>query len=149
MSVVADFGSMTVHADLLLAAPCERVYRALTDPARLAQWWGSPERYRTFDWKLDLRPGGRWSCQVDDPARPGQSVRGEYRVVEPPRALEYTWCPSWEGFATTLVRIDLEVEGAGTRLRLRHTGFATAAACQGHGAGWELVLGWLAEQGLD
>lgn len=143
MSVVGDLGARTVRADLLLAAPPERVYRALTDPARLARWWGSSEHYRTFDWKLDLRPGGQWSCQVDNPARPGQSVRGEYRVVEPPRLLEYTWSPSWEGFATSLIRIELVAEGAGTRLRLHHGGFATEEACRGHAAGWELVLGWL------
>jgi uncharacterized protein YndB with AHSA1/START domain len=148
MSVVADMANSTVHANLFLAAPRERVFRALTDAKRLAQWWGSPELYRTFDWKIDLRPGGAWGCQVDNPATPGQSVRGEYRVVEPPRLLEYTWCASWDGFTITLIRIELEMEGAGTRLVMRHSGFATPEACRGHTAGWERVLGWLVKQGI-
>jgi hypothetical protein len=41
--------------------------------------------------------------------------------------------------------------GTGTRVRLRHYGFAGHPAAADHGQGWKLVLGWLqafVEKGL-
>jgi uncharacterized protein YndB with AHSA1/START domain len=38
-------------------APRELVFKAWTDPERLAQWWG-PKGYELQISKLDLRPGG-------------------------------------------------------------------------------------------
>jgi len=153
MTAIADPAAGAVHASLRLEAPVERVFRALTDPKRLAQWWGQADQYRTSDWQVDLRPGGAWSCRTQS-LRPGEeisgqgSVRGEFKRVEPPRLLEYTWSPSWDGFATTLVRIELTPEGAGTRLKLRHTGFTSAAVCEDHARGWTGVLGWLEAKGV-
>ena len=64
MTAVADVQARTVHATVEIAAAPDAVFRALTDPDELARWWGSPELYQTHDWNLDLRPGGKWSCQA-------------------------------------------------------------------------------------
>ena len=58
---VASAGSSIV-AEIEIAAPPDIVFDALTTPADLAAWWGAEGVYRTHDWKLDLRPGGEWSC---------------------------------------------------------------------------------------
>jgi len=142
-SVVADVATRVVHGHIVIRAPRERVFAALTDPRQLASWWGSEETYRTSDWVVDLRPGGAWSCQAEG-ARGRSTVRGAYRVVEPPSALELTWEPSWEGFATTTIRYELDVVPEGTRVRIRHWGFATSDACEDHARGWTRVFGWLA-----
>ena len=47
----------TIQSEIFIEASKERVFEALTDPAELAQWWGTDEMYWTHDWKLDLRPG--------------------------------------------------------------------------------------------
>ena len=143
-TAVADIVAGTIHAVVEIAAPPERVFRALCEPEELAAWWGSADTYRTFDWSIDLRPGGRWSAsartQTDENI---STVRGEYRTVEPPRVLEYTWEASWEQFVPTLVRIEIEPTPVGARVTVIHSGFAAAAAREGHAEGWKRVLGWL------
>jgi uncharacterized protein YndB with AHSA1/START domain len=142
-TALVDVQGGTVRASVEIAAPPERVFRALTEPGELAAWCGSPDEYRTHDWKVDLRPGGRWSCQARS-AEGGGEVRGEYVAVEPPRLLEYTWEPSWEQYRQTIVRCTFEAVPGGTRVSLVHRGFAAGESAQGHADAWTRVLAWLA-----
>lgn len=144
-----DAPSGTIHVTVEIAAPPVRVFHALTVPHELGVWWGSPETYRSHDWEVDLRPGGRWSVRTTAVDGGESTVRGEYLTVEPPLCLEYTWLASWDGAQPTTVRIELEpaeVSGvAGTRLVLTHTGFAgRVAAGEMHAGGWPGILAWLA-----
>lgn len=134
-----------VQAVAEIEAPPERVFDAITDPKELEAWWGADDLYRTSDWQIDLRVGGAWSCMAKN-VHDGRvtTVRGEYLAVERPRLLECTWLASWEGFARTVIRYDLEPIAIGTRLSVLHRGFPTPEACNGHAAGWTNVLGWLA-----
>jgi uncharacterized protein YndB with AHSA1/START domain len=118
----------TVRATVEIAVPAEEVFEALTDPAQLEAWWGTPESYRTSDWRLEPRPGGEWSVRTSAADGSEATVHGEYRVVDPPYTLEYSWAASWDDFAETTVRFDLVpavVRGvSGTRLTVTHTGLA-------------------------
>jgi uncharacterized protein YndB with AHSA1/START domain len=128
-----------------IAAPPERVFDAWTDPAQLAEWWGDESFYLTHDWKVDARPGGRWSCEgsgVGQMAGPFE-VHGEYTLIERPTRLGFTWTPTWEQGRTTNVLVELTPTATGTRLRLTHTGFATVESREGHHEGWKRVLAWL------
>ena len=125
-----------------LAAPPERVWRALTDPAALAGWFW-PERLAPTA-EVDLEEGGRF--RVASPTA-GMAVEGSYVEVEPPRRLVSTW--SWDGEdAVTLVTIELAPAGGGTGLDLVHEGFADERARDDHVQGWTDCLdrlpGWLA-----
>jgi uncharacterized protein YndB with AHSA1/START domain len=141
---IADATAGAVRAELEIAAPPETVFHALTDPRELAAWWGSPEMYRTRNWVIDLRVGGRWSAEAggEGDAQPA-TVRGEYLEVDPPRVLAYSWEPSWDGFFRTIVRIELQPSRGGTLLKLSHTGFAPGASFASHTEGWQRVLTWL------
>ena len=116
----------TVYEEVEIAAPPEEVFRALTDPRELEEWWGSDDTYRTRDWEGDAQPGGEWSVRTTDADGNEGTVEGEYLVVDPPRRLEYTWRTSRDHFAPTRVRFDLvpvEVDGvSGTRVTVTHTG---------------------------
>ncbi len=118
-----------VRADIEIAAPPERVFEALTDPAQLAAWWGSAETHRAHDWQADVQPGGRWEARTTDATGREGTLGGEYRVVDPPRVLEHTWEASWDE-APTIVRYELapaRVGGvSGTRVTVTHTGFEGA-----------------------
>ena len=59
-----DAAAGVVHATVEIDAAPERVFHAFTTPAELAAWWGSPDTYRTEQWTVDLRPGGRWHCHA-------------------------------------------------------------------------------------
>ena len=145
MTAVADAQAGTVHATVEIAATPDAVFRALTDPDELPRWWGSPDLYRTHDWKLGLRPGGKWSCQARSAQGTGE-VRGEVLAVEPPTLLEYTWEPSWEEYKRSVVRYTLEKVPGGTRLTLFHRGLVSEESTRSHSEGWTRVLGWLVER---
>lgn len=44
-------------------AAAERVFDALTDPARRKAWWGAEGRFQTHEMESDLRPGGLWEMR--------------------------------------------------------------------------------------
>lgn len=134
-------GIVTGYADI--AAAPQRIFRALTTEEQ-AEWWGQEGLYRTHDYMIDLRPGGKWSCKATGADGTVATVRGEYITIDPPRLLEYTWEPSWDNFATSRVRIEIEPAASGSRLNIRHTGFeGREAMAAGHAEGWERVLAWL------
>jgi len=117
-----------------LPAPAERVWRAFTEPARLAAWFW-PQRAGTVT-AIDLRVGGRYSI---DATAGGYAVTGEYQVVDPPRRLVFTW--QWAGDPdTTLVTLEFTAVAAGTELTVRHERFSTPEDRDSHEQGWHDCL---------
>jgi uncharacterized protein YndB with AHSA1/START domain len=146
MRALANVDGGVIKAEIDLAASPERVFRSLTDSDELAAWWGSDEMYRTTEWVIDLRPGGKWSTLAVGVDGSKSTVGGEYLEVDPPRRLVYTWRPSWDNFEETTVRYDLVPTATGTRLLVTHTGFGDRAAqADGTGDGWKRVLDWLGD----
>ena len=75
------------------------------------------------------------------------TVGGTVLEVDPPRALVYTWNPSWESIPETTVRYTLtRTDRMGTLVEVHHTGFGDhTQVAKGHEEGWRRVLAWLAE----
>lgn len=68
-------------------APRERVFRAFSDPAQLARWWGPAGFTNTFH-AFDFRSGGAWRLTMHGPDGrdyPNESVFAE--VVPPERVV--------------------------------------------------------------
>ena len=124
--------------------PREALYRAFTDPAELALWWG-PEGMDAPIVELDVRAGGAWrTCMRNDEGELF-CVGGEYLEVAPPERLVKTWAwegGDWAGVVTTLTLEFLETDG-GSELRLTHAGLADAEARGQHQGGWTSSLGCL------
>jgi uncharacterized protein YndB with AHSA1/START domain len=129
--------------EITINASAERIFAALTDPAQRVKWWGVKGRFETEHMESDLRVGGRWMMGgVGIGGRPFKIV-GEYRTIERPRVLAFTWLPSWDEEATeTLVRFDLNERDGVTIVRLTHSGFAGEGSRTRH-QGWPQILGWL------
>lgn len=142
---VADLSAGKIVATVEIAAPPARVFQAIGDADEIPRWWGSADTYRTTSHTADLRPGGKW--RSDGIGQDGHAfhVGGELLTIDPPRLLTMTWNPSWDEQPTTVsYRLEPPADG-GTRLTVRHEGFADRAeSCKAHGEGWERVLGWLA-----
>jgi uncharacterized protein YndB with AHSA1/START domain len=67
------------------------------------------------------------------------TVQGEYRTIEPPHVLAFTWLPDWQQNSTeTLVRFDLTEKDGLTTVRLTHSGL-TPEGVQAH-EGWPQLL---------
>jgi uncharacterized protein YndB with AHSA1/START domain len=142
---LADVAEGVIVATVDIAAPRERVFRALTDPQELMQWWGSPETYRADAREADLRVGGRWRVEGKGADGTPYSVFGEFLEIEPPARLVHTWCHDWDqDHPATKVTYVLDAVSGGTRVTVRHEGFVgRPEPCRRHAMGWERVLGWL------
>jgi uncharacterized protein YndB with AHSA1/START domain len=106
-----------IERDVFIAARPETVFNFLIDAQLMTHWLGSFQQ-------LDPRPGGIFQVEVS----PGNIARGEYIEVVPFRRVAFTW--GWNSLrpdlaalrpGTSLVEIELEPQGGGTRLRLRHS----------------------------
>ncbi len=141
---VADLSRGAILAVVEIEVPPERVFRALTDPDELIQWWGSPDTYQLTESTMDLRVGGQWRTVGRGETGPF-SVSGEFLEIDPPRRLVQTWRPSWEGGSATTIHYLLDPIENGTRVTVRHEGFGErTTSCDSHSRGWERVLDWLA-----
>jgi uncharacterized protein YndB with AHSA1/START domain len=143
---VADLSRGEILASVEIAAPPERVFRALTT-AEITEWWGSADSYRVTRFQADLRPGGAWrSDGVNQDGRPF-SVHGEFLEIDPPRLLVQTWSYDWaDAGPPTTIRYQIVPIPGGSRVTVRHEGFGDRAqACDDHALGWERVLGWLGD----
>jgi uncharacterized protein YndB with AHSA1/START domain len=135
--------SDAIVSEISISAPIDRVFRAITDPAQVVQWWGQAGVYRCSEFQSDLRAGGRWrSAGVGGDGRAFE-VKGEYLEVDPPRLLVQTWIASWTGEAEAIVRWELESTKQGTLVRIRHTGLAAHPGLAESYSGWPRMLGWL------
>jgi uncharacterized protein YndB with AHSA1/START domain len=77
-------------------APRELVWKAHTEPERVARWWG-PRKYSTEVIELDVRPGGKWRY-INRNADGEHPFRGEFLEVVPPEKLVWTFMYDVEPF---------------------------------------------------
>jgi uncharacterized protein YndB with AHSA1/START domain len=132
-----------IVVETTINATAERIFEALTDPAQRVAWWGMKGRFETEHMESDLRAGGRWTMSGIGMGGKPFEVHGVYRVIEPPRALAFTWLPDWDAEATeTLVRFDLNERDGVTTVRLTHSDFASESSRTRH-QGWPQILSWL------
>jgi uncharacterized protein YndB with AHSA1/START domain len=100
-----------IRKEIVLPAPREEVWQALTDPERLADWFAN-------DVELDLRPGGgmhfRWGN--------GEERRATVTEVEPEERLAFEWDDEGE------VAFTLADDADGTRLTVVETAPAWSTA---------------------
>jgi uncharacterized protein YndB with AHSA1/START domain len=133
-----------IVAEITINAPAERVFEALVNPAQRVAWWGMKGRFEAEDMESDLRPGGRWIMRGTTGlgGKPWNAT-GEYRTVERPRRLVFTWLPSWHENATeSVVSFELDERNGVTTVRLTHSGLTSEEARAKH-QGWPQILTWL------
>jgi len=127
-------------------APRERVFAAWTKPDQLRGWWRANPEFSTPIVEVDLRVGGKYRLGMQDPTKDSPFVCfGEFREVDPPSKLVYTW--SWDSPAmdvgVTIVTVEFHDRGGKTEIVLTHAGFPSADAAAQHQHGWDGCLGQL------
>ena len=116
-----------------IAAPAEELFDAWLDPVALAAWMMSDGTRRTTA-SVQPRVGGRYEIlmQVEDRVVPHT---GEYRVIDRPHQLVFTWFSPYTGGCATLVTVDFVSTGGKTEVVLTHEQLPEASR-PGHGRGW-------------
>jgi uncharacterized protein YndB with AHSA1/START domain len=135
--------SDTIVQEIVIHAPAERIFEALTSPAQRVEWWGAEGRFQATEMESDLRPGGKWTMRGGGLDGRPFKITGQYREVEPPRLLVFTWLPDWQkGAVESIVRFELTPKGGLTTVRLTHSGLITENSRLSH-KGWPDILVWL------
>ena len=127
----------TLNLTRVIQAPRPLVFRACTEPAELAKWWG-PQGFTAPSVDLDLRVGGAYRIAMQPPDGELFHLAGEFREIEPPFRLAYTF--RWEepdpDDRETVVTLSFEDLGESTEVVLTQDGFATEARHSLHEQGW-------------
>ena len=135
--------SDTIVQEITINGSANRIFDALTDPDQRVKWWGAEGRFQATHMESDLRPGGKWMMQGNGIGGKPFKVSGEYRQIEPPHMLVFTWLPDWqEDLVESVVRIELEEKNGVTTVRLTHSGLTSETSLISH-RGWPQILTWL------
>ena len=104
-----------IVASRVLDAPREVVFRAFTDPGRMARWWGPKGSTNTFH-EFDPRPGGKWRFVMRGPDGTDYPMVNEFVEVEPPERIVLRHIQEGHDFTLTVAFAD---EAGGTRIDWR------------------------------
>ena len=120
----------------LSAAPSV-VFGAFSERTELARWWG-PEGFTTPSMEFDPRVGGSYWIEMQPPEGDSFHLRGEFREVDPPKRLAFTfmWDPPDPDDVETLVGLSFLDLGGSTEVALTQGPFKTEARRALHRDGW-------------
>jgi uncharacterized protein YndB with AHSA1/START domain len=127
-----------------IPAPPAHVYDAWTTPALLTRWFSPTVDHAVVVHQVDARVGGHYRIEMRHVSGKSHIAIGEYREMDPPSRLSFTW--RWEGspMADSLVTLEfLDDRQGGTELVLTHSQFATVPERDNHLQGWTQCLGRL------
>jgi uncharacterized protein YndB with AHSA1/START domain len=128
-----------IRLERLLSAPVEEVFDAMTDPARMVDWFSPIGRAEV---EADPVVGGRLHVvMVEGDVRIEHD--GEFLDVRRPSRLAFTWRSRYTGARTTVVTVELSDEDGKTRLVLEHDQLPVDARAS-HEGGWGAILDRLA-----
>lgn len=71
-------------------APRDLVFRAMSEPEHIEQWWG-PHGHRATVLELDMRIGGRWRVGTVSPDGREHAFTGIYLELNPPERTVQTF----------------------------------------------------------
>lgn len=125
--------ALVVHR--VLPAPPEDVFAAWTNPDSLARWM-SP--FSQAEASLDLRVGGAFRIVMKGLGQEIEHV-GEYREIDPPRRLVFTWRSAYTGATPSVVTVDLRPNGDRTEMTLTHAQLPPDQI-EPHRGGWGSIL---------
>jgi uncharacterized protein YndB with AHSA1/START domain len=146
-SITVTLDQDALVSEIHIAAPPERVFKALIDPKQVLKWWTSDE-CPIEDFAIEPRAGGRWRYDARQSQLTVNGVtkfhcEGEVVEYDPPRVLAYTWIANWHERPSqrTVVRWELASSKGGTLLRVTHSGLADLSVSRkDYSGGWPGVV---------
>ena len=91
-AIVTTPGERDIHIERLFNAPRDRVWKAMTDPALVAQWWGRGNKLVVE--RMEVERGGHWRF-VEHSPEGVHGFEGRYAEVTPPERIVQTF--EWDG----------------------------------------------------
>lgn len=145
MTDTGPTGAPRVRIRRLIDSPPTEVFPAWTDADAMGEWM-RPGSMADAECELDPREGGRFRIVMIDPEGGRFVHRGEYRVVEPPRRLVFTWISDATEQRESVVTVELFDRDGATELVLTHERLPSEAAAERHTGGWTDIIERLADR---
>jgi uncharacterized protein YndB with AHSA1/START domain len=134
---VAETDALTLEFKRVLPTAPSEVYRLFSDSDELAKWWG-PAGFSVPS--LDFIPavGSSYRIEMQPPEGDAFHLTGEFREVEPPTRLSFTfvWDPPDPDDVETLVELSFRESGDSTEVDFRQGTFKTEERRELHRNGW-------------
>ena len=139
---VIDDATFSVRRTIHIAAPIEKVWEAITEPALISRWFGRADFPST-------KVGANGTLSWDDYG----SIPVRIEAIDAPRSITYRWSNDdalgklpavVDDGDSTVFTFTLDTEDDGTRLSVVETGFETTsdpvANLESHRGGWDSEL---------
>jgi uncharacterized protein YndB with AHSA1/START domain len=123
----------------IVRASAEQLFDAWTQPEHLKAWWG-PRPVTCSGAEVDLRVGGRYRIANALPDGKTVLIEGEFRDIQRPQLLVYTWCMGEGAGESSLVTVRFQPHGKATEVVVVHENVPSAAARDSHEKGWDGCL---------
>ena len=130
-------GGFVLEQARVFGAPAERIFGLMTEPTRLAKWWG-PHGFSTPEVRIDPRVGGSYRFTMQPPDGEAFHLSGEFLEVDAPFSLKFTfrWDEPLPDDRETIVELRLDSLGETTKVTLTQGRFASAERRELHRGGW-------------
>ena len=130
-------GELGLEMTRVLPAAPSVVFAAFSGANELSKWWG-PQGFTTPSVEVDPRVGGAYRIEMQAPEGDPFHLTGEFREVDPPDRLAYTfvWEPPDSDDIETLVRLSFRDLDGSTEVTLTQGPFKTEARRALHVDGW-------------
>ena len=131
----------TLRLTRTIKASPARVFEAWTTAEQMRQW-SCPEGLTLADVQIDLRVGGAFLLDMEDPEGGPHTAFGEYHEIESPHRLVYTW--DWKQdehrMGETLITVEFGAKGGHTEVVMTHEKMPTIEFRDSHNEGWTSCL---------
>jgi uncharacterized protein YndB with AHSA1/START domain len=135
--MTAGSNGLTLELQRVLPGPPATVFAAFSDPTELAKWWG-PSGFTVPSLEFEPRVGASYRIEMQPPEGERFYLTGEFREVDPPARLAYSFL--WEepdpDDVATEVDLRLRDLGGSTEVALTQGQFRTEARRALHRDGW-------------
>jgi uncharacterized protein YndB with AHSA1/START domain len=140
MSGSASPDPTAIRIERTFRAPVEAVFAAWTSAEMLRRWYPPGADWDTPVAEVDVRVGGKLRLVMRDPAGAEHGGGGEYREIDPPRRLAFTW--AWDrsdaGGRAQLIEVEFTDNGDGTTtVVMVNRGLRDEQSKRSHREGWE------------
>ena len=89
-NVIAEPGSHEIIMSRVFDAPRDLLFKIMTDPKHVPQWWG-PRQYTTVVDEMEVKPGGRWRYIQRGQGGSEFAFHGVYHSIEAPTRMVDTF----------------------------------------------------------
>ena len=111
-TLIAEPGMHEIVMSRVFNAPRELVFKAMTDPAYIPQWWGQRNSTTVVD-KMDARDGGQWRYIQRDQHGNEYAFHGVYHSITAPERVIDTF--EFEGMPGHVILETMTLEAQADR----------------------------------